>query len=115
MLKNWKKNKMKWLACTILFISSQVTALPDIPSFTDCADIIHNSGFQNDSQASNGAGGNFPGSYSRTIFSQGQNRTFYISIPPNYDPQAASPMMITWHGAGGAGTAPAAAQSMKNY
>ncbi|HFC30642.1 MAG TPA: hypothetical protein ENJ44_06330, partial [Oceanospirillales bacterium] len=100
---------------TMYFMPMTAIALPDIPSFMDCADIIYNSGFQNDSQASNGSGGSYPGSFSRTIFSQGQNRTFYISIPPNYNPQIATPMMIAWHGAGGAGTAPAAAQSMRNY
>jgi len=127
MIKFWKKSQNSYdkiviptkVGISFLFfltiLPATTHALPDIPSFMDCADIIYNSGFQNDSQPSNGTGGSFPGSFTRTIFSQGQNRSYYISIPTNYDPQVATPLMIAWHGAGGAGTAPAAAQSMRNY
>lgn len=90
-------------------------ALPDIPSFMDCEDIIYNSGFQNDSQPSNGSGGSYPGSFTRTVFAQSQNRNYYISIPLNYNPLIATPLLFTWHGAGGAGTAPTYAIAHRNF
>ena len=90
-------------------------ALPDIPSFMDCTDVIYNSGFQNDSQPSNGSGGNYPGIFTRTVFAQGQNRNYYVSIPPEYDSNKAIPLLFSWHGAGGAGTAPAYAIAHRNF
>ncbi len=117
MLVTERIKMLKKVLCGFCLVLSanRATALPDIASFNDCADIIFHSGFGNDSQPSNGIGGNFPGSFTRTVFSQGQNRNYYVSIPPNYDPLVATPLMIAWHGAGGAGSAPAAAQSMRDY
>ena len=110
MLKGWKKN----LNLFILMISGQCLALPDIPSFMDCEDIIFNAGFQDDSEPSNGNGGT-TGNHTRIVFSNGQNRSYYIYVPNNYNPAKALPLMILWHGAGGAGTAPAQAQNMRSF
>jgi poly(3-hydroxybutyrate) depolymerase len=118
MLIDWKKrknNKPKLAILGLLFVVSQLQALPDIASFIDCADVIFNSGFHDDSQASNGVGGVFPGAFTRSVFSQGQNRNYYISIPPDYDPAIASPLLLTWHGAGGAGTAPSFAIAHRDF
>jgi hypothetical protein len=103
------------LTALLLITTTRCFALPDIPSFSDCEDIIYNSGFQDDSDPSNGVGGAYPGSFTRMIFAEGQNRNYYISIPPNYDPLVATPLLFTWHGAGGAGTAPSFAISHRDF
>jgi len=124
MLISWKKRLKRirhicegryLLVLFVLLQSGQVISLPDIPSFMDCEDVIFNAGFQNDSQASQGSGGEYPGAYTRTVFSQGQNRNYYISIPPNYNPDNPLPLLFTWHGAGGAGTAPAYAKAHRTF
>ena len=101
-----------WLA---LVFYGHCFALPDISSFNDCPDILFNSGFGNDTQASNGSGGLYPGSFTRTVFSNGANRTYYISIPPDYNPNTALPLLFSWHGAAGAGTAPINAEATRNF
>ena len=98
-----------------LFFSCLLLALPDVPSFNDCEDLVFNAGFQDDSQPSNGLGGSFPGAFARIIISQGQARSYYVSIPPDYDPLVASPLLFTWHGAGGAGTAQAFAIAHRDF
>lgn len=79
------------------------STLPDIPSFMDCSDVVFNSGFQNDSVPSMGSGGSYPGSFTRTVFAEGQNRNYYVSIPPAYQPSTPLPLLFSWHGASGAG------------
>jgi hypothetical protein len=101
--------------CLSLLFSRDSFALPDLPSFKDCPDIVFNSGFQNDSDPSQGVAGEFPGAFTRTVFSIGQIRTYYISIPPNYDPNIATPLLFSWHGAAGAGTADINAQATRNF
>lgn len=108
-------NSLRFIGLFIILQSGQALSLPDIPSFMDCEDIIFNSGFQNDSQPSNGTGGDFPGSFTRSVFAEGQNRNYYISIPPNYNSEKATPLLFTWHGAGGAGTAPAYAMAHRTF
>jgi poly(3-hydroxybutyrate) depolymerase len=81
----------------------------------DCDDVVFNSGFQNDSQPSQGIGGNYPGTFTRTVFALGQNRNYYVSIPPDYDVNKPIPLLFTWHGAGGAGTAPAYALAHRDF
>ena len=93
----------------------QSSALPDLPSFNDCPDIVFNSGFQNDSQPSNGSGGDYPGSFTRTVDSNSISRSYYISVPPTYSPDKAIPLLFSWHGAAGAGTAPANAAATRNF
>ncbi|VAW41716.1 hypothetical protein MNBD_GAMMA01-687 [hydrothermal vent metagenome] len=114
MLRSWKK-KVSLLRFLLIILTGQCFALPDIPSLMDCEDIIFNAGFQDDSQPSNGTGGSYSGSFTRTVFAAGQNRNYYISIPPNYDPTIATPLLFSWHGAGGAGTAPAYALAHRDF
>ena len=110
MLKGWKK-KFSLLA---ILLSGQAWSLPDIPSFMDCADIIFNAGFQNDSQSSNGTGG-LTGRQTMTLFSLGANREYYIYVPSTYDSQKPLPLMIAWHGQAGAGTAQLNAELTRDF
>ena len=107
--------KLKLLCFIAIGYCFQSNALPDIPSLMDCEDIIFFSGFQNDSEPSNGSGGSYPGAFARTIFSHGSNRTYYVSIPPDYQPNKAFPLLFSWHGAAGAGTAQANAQATRDF
>lgn len=91
-----------------------VYALPDIPSFNDCPDIIYNSGFQKDSKPSNGSGG-LAGYQTHTVFSQSANRTFYTYVPNDYNPQKAYPLLFAWHGSAGAGSAQFNARATRNF
>lgn len=126
MLRDWKKNKelikttfikvrKKVLTLVLVFTSISSFALPDIPSLMDCEDIIFNSGFQNDSDPSNGSSGSYPGYYTRTVFAGGSPRNYYISIPPNYDPNIAIPLLFSWHGAGGVDTATINALNTRDF
>ena len=96
-------------------LSITAQALPDIPSFLDCPDIVFNSGFQDDSQPSNGVGGEFPGSFTRSVFSNGELRTYYVSIPPLYNPDTPLPLLFSWHGAAGVGTAQTNAELTRDF
>ncbi len=112
---NFIQKFMLGLLLIMCFMPMTAIALPDIPSFMDCADIIYNSGFQNDSQASNGSGGSYPGSFTRSVTVNGTLKQYYISIPPNYNPSKAYPLLFSWHGAGGAGTATANAIATRDF
>lgn len=118
MLINWKKNKQN-LYCHLFLLMSLISiraeALPGIPSFLDCSDVVFNAGFQDDSQPSNGVGGDFPGSFTRSVFSNGELRTYYISIPPSYQPKHPLPLLFSWHGAAGAGTSQNNAQATRDF
>ncbi len=92
-----------------------VVALPDIPSFTNCPDIIHNSGFQNQSQASNGLGGVYPGPLTNQITVDQVNRTYYSYIPSQYNPNTAFPVLMVLHGAAAPGQTAQAALAMRNF
>ena len=81
----------------------------------DCEDVIFNAGFQDDSQPSNGNGGLFPGSYTRSVFSAGLNRNYYIYIPSSYDPTIAMPLLFTWHGTSGAGNMTLYAKAHRDF
>lgn len=62
----------------------------------------------------NGSGGAYPGNQSRTINVSGLgSQTYYLYIPSNYNPSTPLPVLFAFHGSGGAGTAPAAAQSVR--
>jgi len=99
----------------IILHSGLALSLPDIPSFNDCEDIVFNAGFQNESQPSNGVGGEYPGAFTRSVFSNGQKRTYYVSIPPQYNPNQALPLLFSWHGAAGPGTAQSNAEQTRNF
>ena len=111
----WRPIKKLFIFCLIWFFCEPSFGLPDIASFNDCPDIVFNSGFQNDSESSNGTGGMYPGSFTRQVFSNGANRTYFISIPPDYNPKQPSPLVFTWHGAAGAGTALANSEATRNF
>jgi len=123
MLRNWKKKLKRYrytcksrylLGLLILLQSGQSLCLPDIPSFMDCEDIIFNSGFQDDSNPTNGSGG-ILGAQTRSVFSNGQNRNYHIYVPSSYTDNNPLPLMILYHGAGGAGTSPSQAIAMRNF
>lgn len=61
---------------------------------------------------SGGSGGSYPGNQSRTV-NVGGTQTYYLYIPTSYNPATPMPVMFGFHGAGGTGTAPAAAQSVR--
>lgn len=63
---------------------------------------------------SDGSGGSAPGNVTRSISVPGVGtRNYYLRIPPDYSPAQAVPLMLALHGAGGPGTAPAAAQQVR--
>lgn len=73
--------------------------------------MIYIDGNENDSDPSNGLGGDYPGSLTRTI---NVDNTYYYYLPTGYQPDVAMPLMVVWHGAAGAGNASAAAQQILN-
>jgi predicted esterase len=63
---------------------------------------------------SNGSGGTWPGDVTRSVNVLGVgSRSYYLHIPNGYVPGQAIPLLIGLHGAGGAGTAPTAAQAVR--
>lgn len=101
-----------------LLWTQQTLGLPDIPSLNRCPDIIFNSGYQNDSQPSNGSGGPFPGNMTAQVFvpEAGSYFTYYLHIPASYNPAQAMPLLITWHGtAGDPNAAQTYAQTMRDF
>ncbi len=105
------------MACGLLWLV-QATALPDVPSLNQCPDIIFNSGYQNDSQPSNGFGGPLPGSLTAQVFvpAFGTSFTYYLHIPASYQPNTATPLIVLWHGtAGDPASAQSYAQSMRDF
>lgn len=64
---------------------------------------------------SGGSGGAYPGNQSRTVNVSGLgSQTYYLYIPTTYTPGTAMPVMFAFHGAGGTGTSPAAAQAARS-
>ncbi len=106
-----------WLAGACLLATS-AQALPDIPSLNRCPDIIFNSGYQQQSQPSNGSGGAFPGNFTAQVFvpEAGASFNYYLHIPLNYQPGQAVPLIILWHGtAGNPAAAQTYAQNMRDF
>lgn len=68
------------------------------------------------SRPSGGSGGTFPGNSLRTVFvpQTGAVRDYYVRVPPQYDATRAWPVVVALHGAGGAGTAPTAANAVRS-
>ena len=110
---------MKWLKTKVLLLlllwQGASFALPDIPSFADCPDIIHNAGFQQQSQPSSGVGGNYPGAYTNQITVNNTARTYYSYIPSQYSPNKAWPLLMVLHGAASPGQTAQAALFMRNF
>lgn len=67
------------------------------------------------SRPSGGSGGPFPGDFQRAVFVPQLNafRDYLVHLPLQYDPARAWPVVVALHGAGGAGTAPAAAATAR--
>lgn len=86
-------------------------ATASVPSLNQCPDMIFIDGIENDSVPSNGLGGDFPGSLTRTI---NTDNTYYYYVPSTYQADKAFPLMIVWHGAAGAGNAAIAAQQTRD-
>jgi len=61
---------------------------------------------------SGGTGGAYPGNQTRTV-NVGGTQTYYLYVPASYNPATPMPVLFGFHGAGGTGTAPAAAQSVR--
>lgn len=139
MLKNWKKRfksrnrDFSPVACSLFVVKKTADLKPRFRlyflsfmtlismqtlSFAQSCnpDILFKANFQkSDSQPSNGNRGIYPGAFNRTVIYNGKIMTYYVSIPPNYHPNIATPLLITWHGAAGAGTAPANAKAMRDF
>jgi len=63
---------------------------------------------------SNGSGGTWPGDVLRQVNVPGVGmRNYYLHVPNGYAPGQALPLLVGLHGAGGAGTAPSAAQTVR--
>jgi predicted esterase len=63
---------------------------------------------------SNGSGGTWPGDVTRSVNVPGVGqRSYYLHVPNGYAPGHAMPLLVALHGAGGAGTAPTAAQAVR--
>lgn len=65
-------------------------------------------------EPSNGSGGSYPGPQTRSVAVLGQPRDYYLYVPTGYPFAAPAPLLLVLHGAGGAGTAPAAAQWLRD-
>lgn len=64
-------------------------------------------------EPSGGSGGAYPGEQTRSVFVGGQWRDYYLHVPGGYPFAEPVPLLMVLHGAGGAGTAPWAAQSLR--
>ncbi|MBK9974778.1 MAG: hypothetical protein IPP14_08395 [Planctomycetes bacterium] len=64
---------------------------------------------------SGGSGGAAPGNQTRVVNVSGLgNQSYYLYIPSSYNQSTPVPVLFALHGAGGAGTAPAAAQQARS-
>ncbi len=65
-------------------------------------------------EPSGGSGGAYPGAQTRSVTVLGQPRDYHLYVPTGYPFDAPVPLLLVLHGAGGAGTAPAAAQWLRD-
>jgi predicted peptidase len=129
MLAGWKKNykttttnhgnqfittdfrdSMRPLLILILLFLSQPS------SSQNCdPDILFKTNFQKSSNPSNGNRGPYPGAFNRRVVYNGIIHTYYVAIPSNYHPRVATPLVISWHGAAGAGTSSINAKETRDF
>jgi hypothetical protein len=129
MLVDWKKNYRPTTAnhgnrfimtdfresmCPLLILILLLSSQPS--SSQSCnPDIVFKANFQKSSNPSNGNRGPYPGAFNRTVIYNGSIHTYYVAIPSNYHPRVASPLLISWHGAAGAGTASINAKATRDF
>lgn len=65
-------------------------------------------------EPSHGSGGAYPGVQQRSVMVSGQPRSYHLYVPAGYPFAAAVPLLLALHGSGGPGTAPAAAQALRD-
>ena len=107
---------MKALTIILLWLFvSQVLATASVPSLNDCPDMIFIDGNENESMPSAGAGGGFPGSFTRSIVVDLTSQTFYYYVPSSYQSNEPMPLMALWHGSVFAGGGPAAAEFERDF
>lgn len=97
---------LAWLACAFPLAApcAQTVRLPDY--LCGGSDSIFADGYETAGMfagnPSLGSGGAFPGSQSRSFpFAAFGTQTYYLHIPPQYQPGAAMPMMVVLEGAAG--------------
>lgn len=106
------------LAASIPTVASAASTVVLPASMCPNSDPIFANGFEATpavpSQPSLGSGGAYPGNVTRSVNVPGLGtRTYYLHLPTAYTPTRAWPLLIALHGAGGAGTAPGAAQQVR--
>lgn len=95
--------------------SSVYTWLSTASFTTPVSSAYTSSGGGGASNPTGGSGGAAPGNQTRSVTVSGLGTfDYYLYIPSSYTPGTAMPVMFAFHGAGGAGTSPAAAQSARN-
>ncbi len=109
MMNVWKKK----FSLLILFLFS-LSALAEVNNTIE-NDVLFKADFQTVSEPSGGKRGAYPGAFNRHVTYNGKTYTYYVSIPPNYNPNNPMPLLFTWHGAAGAGTAPSNAKAMRDF
>lgn len=85
----------------------------------NCNDVLFKSTFQETTyittNPSNGNRGAYPGVFNRSVVYNGKIYTYYVVIPNNYHPRVATPLVISWHGAAGAGTSASNAKATRDF
>ncbi len=78
------------------------------------ADGFEPGGNQPHAEPSGGSGGAYPGPQTRSIEVLSLSMQYYLYVPNGYPFARPAPLVLVLHGAGGMGTAPAAAQSLRD-
>ena len=126
MLINWKKKFKKnnrgiypdffyWYVCKKVVLFTFLFATYSSLAQSCNQEILFKTSFNNSSNPSKGNRGSYPGSFNRHVIYNGNSYTYYVFIPHNYHPRVATPLVISWHGAAGAGTAPTNAKATRDF
>lgn len=65
-------------------------------------------------EPSGGSGGAYPGAVSRTVVVEGISHSYHLHVPVGYPYSDPVPVLLALHGAAGPGSAPAAAQAVRD-
>lgn len=118
MLKFLFKSALTVFALSATAQAAQTVRLPDY--LCGGSDSIFADGYETSgmfvSDASLGSGGTWPGESVRSFAVSGLGQvTYYVYVPPQYDPAQAMPLMLVLHGAPGSpAAAPQAAADMRH-